>query len=213
MDLTKNNFKFSSPEAKIPAFSHTSASVTQSSSNKVSLKAEIRNHQFYRVVTKLKLVLKFWKRIKVDNKWNGRMGTELLTYQCSVSTFHGSIFVQNNSEDSNNSKGNTWSDHSAELSWSVLMHWPRTGEQRNDDFLIYHWILTTMTEKKRKLWQKGDLAYLFQTKSTAYGFTIMFFNLFSSRLHFPLVNRCRLVKGKLWRSSDKGKWSQIVKMH
>lgn len=129
--------------------------------------------------------------------------------------FHGSIFVQNNSEDFNNSKGNVWSDHSAELSWSVLMHWPKTGEQRNDHFLIHHWILTTMTEKKRKENndRKGDLTYLFQTKSTAYGFTIMFFNLFSSRLHFPLVNRCLLVKGRLWRSSYKGKWSQIVKMH
>lgn len=41
VDFTKNNFKFSSPEAKVPTFSQ--ASVTQSSSNKVNLKAEIRN--------------------------------------------------------------------------------------------------------------------------------------------------------------------------
>ena len=65
MDFTKNNFKFSSPEAKVPAFSQTSASVTQNSSNKVSLKAEIgRIDLTMDVVTELKLVFKVVTVIK-----------------------------------------------------------------------------------------------------------------------------------------------------
>ncbi|KAL9981298.1 hypothetical protein ACROYT_G009985 [Oculina patagonica] len=36
VDLTKNNFKFSSPEAKVPAFSQASVSGSQSSTNKIT---------------------------------------------------------------------------------------------------------------------------------------------------------------------------------
>lgn len=36
LDFAKNNFKFSSPEAKLPVFSNTTTADNQSSANKVS---------------------------------------------------------------------------------------------------------------------------------------------------------------------------------
>lgn len=132
MDFTKNNFKFSSPEAKVPAFSQASVSVTQSSSNKVSMEAELRNHWLKHVVIELKPIFKVvtttysvskkaWKQ-----KTMNEIGECVLSCLCNCySFFVTNSLLTNHIYQYNESPfmtvvliiiGNFWSDHTVELS-------------------------------------------------------------------------------------------------
>ena len=123
-------------------------------------------------------------------------------------TFHD-IILRNKSEDSCNyywklliGLSSRTFHKFASLSGQVLFFLDNVNalsRKQGSNERIISWCTTEFSEP-RKLVRRVNIHALFIHCS----FIIMFFNLFSPRSHFPLVNQCPLVKGKLWRYSYRG---------